>query len=169
MEEEHSLPPVEETRETPEPLQQTPEVLLRLGQQELQQQRDALERERAQQQAQWQQRQALLDRREAEQCRRERELATAKILKTLQLPDSFAPWLTGESGEETTHRVEDFAQAFRTAVTAELDRRLAGNPPPQPMAAATCPKERLRGMSPAEINAHWADVQTTLTNLTKKG
>ena len=39
---------------------------------------------------------------------------------------------------------------------------MGGFAPAEPVPAPAFDRERLRGMSPREINAHWAEIQDTL-------
>ena len=94
--------------------------------------------------------------------RRERELNTTRRLMELGLPPQFAPWLTGESEEESLARLEAFEGAFRAGVEDSVARRLAGFAPVEPSSVPAYDRDTLRGMTPREINAHWAEIQHTL-------
>ena len=78
------------------------------------------------------------------------------------LSPAFAPWLTGDTPEESRARVEAFDQLFRAAVSDTVSERMGGFAPAEPVPAPAFDRERLRGMSPREINAHWAEIQDTL-------
>ena len=80
----------------------------------------------------------------------------------LGLSPAFAPWLTGDTPEESRARVEAFDQLFRAAVSDTVSERMGGFAPAEPVPAPAFDRERLRGMSPREINAHWAEIQDTL-------
>lgn len=130
----------------------------------------ALEEGRAQAQAQaraaaeaeYREKLAQLDARAARQARRERQVETADRLTKLGLSPAFAPWLTGETDEESRQRVEAFEALFRGAVSDTVTERMGGFVPAEPVPAPAFDRERLRGMSPREINAHWAEIQDTL-------
>lgn len=93
---------------------------------------------------------------------RERELEVASHLVELGLPAAFAPWLTGGDAEESRARVDQFESAFRGAVSDSVTLRMAGFAPQEPVQAPAYDRQTLRGMSPREINAHWAEIQHTL-------
>lgn len=126
------------------------------------QREEALSGARRAAEEEYQARFAALEAREAQQARLERQVATADQLTRLGLPAAFAPWLTGDTSEESGQRVEAFEQLFRGAVGDAVARRMEGTPPAEPVPAPAFDRERLRGMSPREINAHWAEIQDTL-------
>lgn len=107
-------------------------------------------------------RQRALEDREGELDRRVRELEVAKQLARQGLPASFAPWLTGDTGEECGRRVAEFDAAFRAAISDAVAARMAGCPPAEPAAVPAYDRDAIRGMSPREINAHWAEIQHAL-------
>ena len=80
----------------------------------------------------------------------------------LRLPAGFAPWLTGATAEESHARVAEFERTFRDAVRDSVTARMAGAAPAEPVPTPVFDRESLRGMSPGEINAHWAEIQNTL-------
>ena len=123
---------------------------------------EALETARGEAQAEYRQRMAELDQRAAQQALRERQVETADRLASLGLSPKFAPWLTGDTSEESQQRVEAFDQLFRGAVSDTVTQRMAGFVPAEPVPAPAFDRETIRGMSPREINAHWAEIQNTL-------
>lgn len=123
---------------------------------------EALAGARAEAEAEYQNRRQALEAREGEFALRERQMETADRLIRLGLSPQFAPWLTGESGEESARRVAGFEAAFRSAIADAVTERMAGAPPAEPVPAPAFDRETLRGMSPREINAHWAEIQQTL-------
>lgn len=117
---------------------------------------------RAAAQAEYQERHATLDAQEADYARRMRQLGVADRLVSLGLSPQFAPWLTADTEEESFARVEAFDAAFRAGVSDAVTARMAGFPPAEPVPAPALDRETIRGMSPREINAHWAEIQHTL-------
>lgn len=92
-----------------------------------------------------------------------RRVDTAEELHRRGLSAEFAPWLTGESKEESLQRVEEFERAFRGALSDTVTDRMRGAEiPAQPRTAPAFDRDTLRSMSPKEINAHWAEIQNTL-------
>lgn len=121
-----------------------------------------LEEARGKAQAEWRQKMAELEDREARQALRERQVETADRLASLGLSPKFAPWLTGQTSEESRQRVEEFDQLFRGAVSDTVTQRMAGFVPAEPVPAPAFDRDTIRGMTPREINAHWAEIQNTL-------
>lgn len=121
-----------------------------------------LEAARGEAQAEWSQKMAELEAREARQALRERQAETADRLTSLGLSPKFAPWLTGDTPEESQARVEEFDQLFRGAVSDTVTRRMEGFAPAEPVPTPAFDRETIRGMTPREINAHWAEIQNTL-------
>lgn len=121
-----------------------------------------LERARSAVQAEYDARFAALEERSAAQAQRERQVDTADELTRLGLPAGFAPWLTGATAEESHARVAEFERTFRDAVRDSVTARMAGAAPVEPVPTPAFDRESLRGMSPGEINAHWAEIQNTL-------
>lgn len=121
-----------------------------------------LERARGAAQAEYDARFAALEERAAAQDRRERQMETADALTKRGLPAGFAPWLTGATAEESGERVAAFESAFRAAVGDSVTARMAGCAPVESVPTPAFDRESLRGMSPGEINAHWAEIQDTL-------
>lgn len=123
---------------------------------------EALEAARGEAEAEYRQRMAELEDRAKRQALRERQVETADRLTSLGLSPKFAPWLTGETSEESQARVEEFDQLFRGAVSDTVTGRMSGFVPAEPVPAPAFDRETIRGMSPREINAHWAEIQNTL-------
>lgn len=123
---------------------------------------EALEAARGAAEAEYRQRMAELEDRAKRQALRERQVETADRLASLGLSPKFAPWLTGETSEESQARVEEFDQLFRGAVSDTVTGRMSGFVPAEPVPAPAFDRETIRGMSPREINAHWAEIQNTL-------
>ena len=123
---------------------------------------EALEAARGAAEAEYRQRMAELEDRAKRQALRERQVETADRLASLGLSPKFAPWLTGETSEESQARVEEFDQLFRGAVSETVTGRMSGFVPAEPVPAPAFDRETIRGMSPREINAHWAEIQNTL-------
>ena len=121
-----------------------------------------LERARSAAQAEYDARFAALEERSAAQAQRERQVDTADELTRLGLPAGFAPWLTGATADESHARVAEFERTFRDAVRDSVTARMAGAAPAEPVPTPAFDRESLRGMSPGEINAHWAEIQNTL-------
>lgn len=121
-----------------------------------------LEEARGKAQAEWRQKMAELEDREARQALRERQVETADRLASLGLSPKFAPWLTGQTSEESRQRVEEFDQLFRGAVSDTVTQRMSGFVPAEPVPAPAFDRDTIRGMTPREINAHWAEIQNTL-------
>lgn len=90
--------------------------------------------------------------------------AGSELLKR-GLDASFAEYLTADTAENTTERIDAFEKAFNSAVSDALDRKMKGNPPKDVEKPNTLTKEQIKQMSPAEINANWDAVKETL----KKG
>lgn len=123
---------------------------------------EALEAARGAAEAEYRQRMAELEDRAKRQALRERQVETADRLASLGLSPRFAPWLTGDTSEESQARVEEFDQLFRGAVSDTVTGRMSGFVPAEPVPAPAFDRETIRGMSPREINAHWAEIQNTL-------
>ena len=106
---------------------------------------------------------AALEERGAAQAQRERQVDTADELTRLGLPAGFAPWLTGATAEEVPRPGGGtFERTFRDAVRDSVTARMAGAAPAEPVPTPAFDRESLRGMSPGEINAHWAEIRKTL-------
>lgn len=114
--------------------------------------REALDRERAE-----------LEAEKKEFARRQMEAAVAEALSKRGLPAAFAPWLAGETPEESAQRLDTFELLFREAVAAAVTERMRGDGPPrEPAKPRGYSREELRALSRREINAHWEEVQRSL-------
>lgn len=122
----------------------------------------AAETLRAEVQASLEQQRRELEAREGEFAHRVRQVEVAEGLACRGLPAAFAPWLIGETEEECGQRVAEFDAAFRGAISAAVTERMAGSPPIEPAPVPAYDRDALRGMSPREINAHWAEIQQAL-------
>lgn len=123
---------------------------------------------RLQQEAMTRAEQALADR-TAEQDRREAQLElrlrqadVAQQLAEIGLPTRFAPWLTGDTPEDSQARVAAFQAAFQQGVDTAVVQRMTGAAPAEPAPSAGYDRSDLQTMTPREINAHWAEIQNTL-------
>lgn len=103
-----------------------------------------------------------LAQKEADYEHRMRQVEVADQLVQLGLPARFAGWLTGNTREESMERVGQFETAFREAVSDTVTARMGGPIPSEPAAGPAMDLDTIRGMSPREINAHWAEIQNTL-------
>lgn len=108
------------------------------------------------------QRTAEQNERERQLDRRVRQMEAAELLTQRGLSPKFAPWLTGSTPEESRERVDAFQAAFQAGVAETVTARMAGAAPAEPTPSPAYDREVLRGMSPREINAHWAEIQNTL-------
>ncbi len=102
------------------------------------------------------------DQRQAQLDLRLRQTETAQKLAEIGLPTRFAPWLTGDTDEDSQERITAFQAAFQQGVDAAVVRRMTGSVPPEPARPAGYDRSDLQTMSPQEINAHWAEIQNTL-------
>lgn len=94
------------------------------------------------------------------QCR---QVAVAQALQERGLDARFAPWITGEGEEDSARRVEQFSQLFQDALSQTISGRMRGGEPPRaPERPSELTRERLRGMSPGEINRNWREVASLL-------
>lgn len=88
-----------------------------------------------------------------------RQVAVAQALQERGLDARFAPWITGEGEEDSAQRVEQFSQLFQTALSQAVSGRMRGEEPPRaPEQPPELTRERLRGMSPGEINRNWREI-----------
>lgn len=117
---------------------------------------------RGEAESEYRQKMAELADREQRQQLRERQVETADRLTSLGLSPKFAPWLTGDTAEESRARVEAFDQLFRGAVSDTVTQRMGGCVPTEPVPTPAFDRDTIRGMTPREINAHWAEIQNTL-------
>lgn len=104
---------------------------------------------------------------EAEKKKFEHEqlvMATGKELLKRGLDASFAESLTGATAEETADKINSFETSFKAAVSAQVGNRMKGGAPKDKGGNTSYTMDDLRKMTPAEINAHWSDVQNALKN-----
>lgn len=88
-----------------------------------------------------------------------RQVAVAQALQERGMDARFAPWITGEGEEDSAQRVEQFTQLFQAALSQAVSGRMRGGEPPQmPERPPELTRERLRGMSPGEINRNWREI-----------
>lgn len=96
-------------------------------------------------------------------ARQQMELAVGQALRELGLPTAFAPWLAGETGEESAQRVDRFETLFREEVAKAVMSRMRGADTPRaPQASKGYSREELRNLTHQEINANWTAVQQAL-------
>ena len=94
---------------------------------------------------------------------RMRRVAVAETLQQRGLDAGFAPWLTGESEEESAQRVEQFTRLFQQALSQAVAQRMRGAQAPKaPRRPEGITRDALRGMSVREINGRWAEVSEAL-------
>ena len=97
---------------------------------------------------------------------RMRQVAAAELLQRRGLDAAFAPWLTGESDQESEQRVEQFTRLFQSALSQAVAGRMRGAEPPRaPEQPAGLTRESLRGMSAREINGAWSQVSQVLKQI----
>ena len=105
----------------------------------------------------------VLEAEKAALARQQRELAVGQELCKRKLSAEFAPWLTGETVEESTQRMDTFEALFQEAVAQEMSSRMRGaGVPKAPKVSCGYSREELRNMTRQEINANWAEVQRAL-------
>lgn len=102
------------------------------------------------------------DRRQAQLEARLRQAEVAEHLAELGLPTGFAPWLTGDTSEESQARVAAFQAAFQQGIDTAVALRMTGAAPTEPARPTGYDRSDLQTMSLQEINAHWAEIQNTL-------
>lgn len=102
----------------------------------------------------------------AEKAAFDRQRLTVETGKQLQqngYDAAFADFLTGADAEATSANLEKFSglmDAFRQSVTNSTMR---GNPPKSPTDKKRgYTREDIKGMTSAEINAHWAEISEQL-------
>ncbi len=92
-------------------------------------------------------------------------VATGNELNTLNVDPALAEFIVGKDAEETKTRMETFTKIFNSAVEKAIDSKLKGG---APMKKAPDSKgytlDQIKAMTPAEINANWAEVQQALKN-----
>lgn len=129
-------------------------------QEELERQRSALEAEVNRQLEQGRQE---LDRQRQAFDARLRQVAVAQALQERGLDAKFAPWITGAGEEDSAQRVEQFSQLFQQALSQAVSGRMRGERPPRaPEQPPELTRDRLRGMSPGEINRNWNQISSLL-------
>lgn len=95
--------------------------------------------------------------------RRLRQVAVAEALQQRGLDARFAPWICGETEEESALRVEQFTGLFQTALSQAVSGRMRGDAAPRaPEQPEGLTKDALKGMSAREINRNWAQVSGLL-------
>lgn len=96
-------------------------------------------------------------------ARQRMEVAVGQELGRRNLPTAFAPWLTGETTEESVQRIETFEVLFQEAIAATVTNRMRGAGAPRaPPPAHSYSREELRNMTHQEINANWEAVRRAL-------
>lgn len=90
--------------------------------------------------------------------------AGSELLKR-GLDASFAEYLTADTAENTTARIDTFEKVFNNALGDAFNKKMKGNPPKDVNKPSTLTKEQIKQMSPTEINANWDAVKEAL----KKG
>ena len=96
-------------------------------------------------------------------ARQRMEVAVGQELQKRGLPAAFAPWLAGDTPEESAENIETFELLFQEALAAAVTSRMRGTGAPrEPNRPRAYSREELRNMSPREINAHWTEVQNAL-------
>lgn len=91
------------------------------------------------------------------------EVAVGQELCKRGLPAAFAPWLAGETAEESAQRIDTFEVLFQEAIAQAVTSRMRGcGAPKAPQAARGYSREELRNMTHQEINANWTAVQRAL-------
>ena len=96
-------------------------------------------------------------------ARQRMEIAVAQELQKRGLSAAFAPWLAGDTPEESAERIDTFELLFQEAISAAVTSRMRGTGAPrEPAHPKAYSREELRGMSLREINAHWEEVQNAL-------
>lgn len=92
-----------------------------------------------------------------------RQVAVAEALQQRGMDARFAPWITGESEEESARRVEEFTALFQAALSQAVSGRMRGGEAPrEPERPQGLTREGLRRMSPREINRNWDQVSGLL-------
>lgn len=98
-------------------------------------------------------------------ARQRMEIAVGQELQKRGLAAAFAPWLTGETPEKSAENIDTFEVLFQEALSDAVTSRMRGTGAPrEPNRPRSYSREELRGMSRREINAHWAEIQHTLTH-----
>ena len=95
--------------------------------------------------------------------RRLRQVAVAEALQQRGLDARFAPWITGETEEDSALRVEQFTSIFQAALSQAVAGRMRGDRAPRaPEQPEALTKDTLKGMSAREINRNWEQVSGLL-------
>ena len=96
-------------------------------------------------------------------ARQRMEVAVAQELQKRGLSAAFAPWLAGDTPEESAEHIDTFELLFLEALAAAVTSRMRGvGAPREPAHPKAYSREEIRGMSLREINAHWEEVQNAL-------
>lgn len=96
-------------------------------------------------------------------ARQRMEVAVGQELCKRNLPAAFAPWLAGETAEESAQRIDAFEVLFQEAIAQAVTSRMRGSGAPKaPQAPRGYSWEELRNMTHQEINANWTAVQKAL-------
>lgn len=109
--------------------------------------RAALERERAE-----------LEREKLAFAHQQLVASVASVLQDKGIPVEFAPWITGSDAETSAANVEALEGALGKYFDLKLAERMRGGDPPRARKEGTYDRDKLKGMSAAEINAHWAEI-----------
>ena len=106
---------------------------------------------------------AGLARQQKEFDARLRQVAVAQALQQRGLDAGFAPWITGETEEESARRVEQFTALFHTALSQAVAGRMRSDAAPRaPENPEALTRDALKGMSVKEINRNWEQVSGLL-------
>ena len=106
---------------------------------------------------------AGLARQQKEFDARLRQVAVAEALQQRGLDAGFAPWICGETEEESALRVEQFTNLFQTALSQAVAGRMRSDAAPRaPESPEALTRDALKGMSRKEINRNWEQVSGLL-------
>lgn len=93
------------------------------------------------------------------------ELAVAGELQRRGISPALAQFVAPGDPETVGERIDRFEELFRSALTLAVTERMRGTGAPrEPARAAGYDRERLRQLSPQEINAHWEEISQVLRN-----
>ena len=96
-------------------------------------------------------------------ARQRMEVAVGQELCKRNLPAAFAPWLAGETAEESAQRLDTFEVLFQEAIAQAVTSRMRGSGAPKaPETARGYSWQELRNMTHQEINANWTAIQKAL-------
>ncbi len=102
-----------------------------------------------------------------ERAKFEREqlvVATGKELLNRGLDSSFAEYLTADTAEATTEKINKFEQLFNSAVSNATNAKMKGGKAPKdPTKNEALTLEKIKSMSQKEINENWYEVQKVLS------